>query len=337
MKNIHFTKEGRRFIIAVVLIGFASLNTGNNLIYLLFSMMLALSLISFVAAFVNLRGLDARVDFQETIYAGMPVKVGITMNNRKFFPSHSVSVELPLGLSRKLYLPVVKRGHTRMDFDDVVIRKRGRYYVRDFKLRTGFPFIFLFMDKAVSFDREIIVYPGSLDVSTLLKDVQSDFSDRETVKKGHEGDFLFSREYLYGEESRNIDWKATAKTQKTMVKEYSRRDERFATVILDNGGRSEGEAFEKAVSLSSSLCSEFIERGYYVRLITYGKVVPFGNGTVHLFKMLDILAAVTETYAPDYVIGEPVEGLSFLVYSSDMPGLSGTASSFSGVFDARDL
>ena len=68
MLNIHFTREGRRFLIAVVLIGFAALNTGNNLIYLIFSMVLSISLISFPVALINLKGLKpCTVDFREPV------------------------------------------------------------------------------------------------------------------------------------------------------------------------------------------------------------------------------------------------------------------------------
>ncbi|UCF86687.1 MAG: DUF58 domain-containing protein, partial [Nitrospiraceae bacterium] len=294
MKGIQFTKEGRRFFIAVVLIGFASLSTGNNLIYLLFSMMIALSLIAFNLALMNLRRLSCDIHIREPVYADSPVKVDITMKNRKFIPSYSISVVLPVGLSRELYVPVVRKGESRLDFPNVVITRRGRYFLRDVRLKTGFPFIFLYLSRRLAYNRELIVYPAIVDVSSFMRDMQSRFSERETIKKGQEGDFLFSREYIYGEESRNIDWKATAKVQKTMVKEYSKRDERFVTLLLDNGGSAEGSTFEKAVSVTASLCLEFIERGFYVRLMTCGKVVPYGNGRVHLYKILDILAAIQE-------------------------------------------
>jgi hypothetical protein len=62
MKKIQFTKEGKRFLIAVVLMGFASLNTGNNLIYLLLSMMLSITLISFDAVVIKLKGIAVQLN-----------------------------------------------------------------------------------------------------------------------------------------------------------------------------------------------------------------------------------------------------------------------------------
>lgn len=337
MKRIQFTKEGRRFFIAVVLIGFASLNTGNNLIYLLFSMMIALSLIAVALALMNLRRLSCDIHLREPVHADSPMNVDITMKNRKVIPSYSISVVLPVGLSRELYIPVVKKGESRRSFPNVVISRRGRYFLRDVRLRTGFPFIFLYLSRRLAYNRELIVYPAMVDVSSFLKEMQSRFSDRETIKKGQEGDFLFSREYVYGEESRNIDWKATAKVQKTMVKEYSKRDDQFVTLILDNGGSAEGSTFEKAVSVIASLCMEFIERGFYVRLMTCGKVVPFGNGRVHLFKILDILAAIQEMKVHECPVGDSLEGMSILVTSSGVSSFSRIAPLCTGVIDARNL
>jgi uncharacterized protein (DUF58 family) len=337
MKKIHFTREGRRFFIAVVLLGLASLNTGNNLVYLLFSMMLAISIIAFVVAVVNLRGLACSVEFQEPLYAQTPFKGTVLVHSKKLLPSYSVSVVIPVELSLQLYFPVVKGKVSRLSFDDAVIGRRGKYYFRDLRLRTGFPFIFMYVYRTFPYNREIIIYPRIIDVSSLLAPIQSQVLERETLKKGFEGDFLFSREYLYGEESRNIDWKATARTQKAMVREYSSRDERFVTVILDNGGGADEEAFEKAVSISASICSEFIEKDFYVRLVTCGKIVPFGIGRLHLFKILDILAGVKEQNLQDCPISESLEGLNILVTCSDDSSFSRIIPLCSGVIDARNL
>ncbi len=259
------------------------------------------------------------------------------MDNRKWTPSYSASVVFPRNISKPLYIPVVETGTNRFSFRSVIIDRRGKYGIEGFQLRTGFPFLFLYMHRNIRDRKELIVYPQIIDATAFLNDAQMQFSERETVKKGHVGDFLFSREYVYGEESRNIDWKATAKTRKTMVKEYAERDEQFMTVILDNGNMPEISGFERAVSIAASLCYELIERGHFVRLITCGKVVPFGNGRVHLFKMLDILAEIRVNKTEECMPGEPVEGLSILVTCSDVSGFSKIAPFCSKVIDARNI
>jgi uncharacterized protein (DUF58 family) len=142
---------------------------------------------------------------------------------------------------------------------------------------------------------------------------------------------------VYGEESKNIDWKATARTQKTMMKEFSMGDDLLATIILDNNSDVDDDVFEKAVSIAASICSVFVERDYYVRLITCGKVVPFGKGKMHLFKVLDILAGVQILNAAGCPVDELTEGTNILILSSENLVFSGIASQCTGIIDARHI
>jgi uncharacterized protein (DUF58 family) len=334
MASIRLKKEGKRFLIAVVLIGFASFNTGNNLIYLIFSLMLSITLISFVLAVVNLRGLRVQLSFKEPIYAETPYSLEVEVENSKAIPSYSVSIILPFE-GQRLYLPSIKRGVSRRGFEGIIIRKRGRYRVKELRLMTGFPFIFMYLYKSLEWDAEVIVYPQIMDIRPLLVDMVPLPAETGRPRITHDGEFIFAREYVYGEESRRIDWKATARTQKTMMKVFSKGDERLATIILDDAGGGMEDDFEKAVSVCASLCSELIQMGYYVRLITCRKVVPFGRGRVHLFKILDILAGIRQVDAGRCPVEELSEGLSIAVLCSDSPGISGIASQCSGVIDAR--
>jgi uncharacterized protein (DUF58 family) len=337
MSAITFTREGRRFMIAVVLIGFAAFSTGNNLIYLLFSLMLSISFITLAVSFMNLRSISCSIDLREPLYAQTPFHLDVTYSNRKRIPSFSVSLLFPAGIADHLYTPEIKKGLDKKSFNGVVIRKRGRYHLGDFRLSTGFPFIFMYISRTVPLAKDILVYPELIDVSTHLDEIRSQPSQREAGRIGQDGDFIFSREYVFGEESRRIDWKATAKTQKTMVREYASNDERLATVILDNASGSSNDVFEKAVSVSASFCKELIQRGYYVRLITCGKIIPFGNSREHLFKMLDILATIRKADEKEYYEGELPEGLSLLVRSADTTCFPGIEGACSGVIDARDV
>lgn len=335
MRSITFTREGRRFMIAVVLTGSAAFITGNNLIYLLFSLMLSISFISLSVSYINLRRISCSIDLREPLYAQTPFHLDVTYSNGKKIPSFSVSLFFSDVVAERLYSPIVKRGIDKKSFDNVVIRKRGRYHLDDIRLSTGFPFIFMYASRTVPFNKDTLVYPEIIDVSSHLDEIRSRPSLREAGKIGHDGDFLFSREYVYGEESRRIDWKATAKTQKTMVREYASQDDRQATVILDNAGGFNHDVFEKAVSLSASLCSELIQRGYYVRLITCGKIIPFGNSREHLFKILDILATTGKADGDAYCEEASPEGLSLLVRSADTTCFPGIEAACSGVIDAR--
>jgi len=334
MTRIRLKKEGRRFLIAVVLIGLASFDTGNNLIYLIFSLMLSITLITFITAAINLRGLRFELVFKEPIYAETPYTLEVEIENSKPIPSYSIYIILPFE-GQRVYIPSIKGRVNRVSFDRLIIGKRGRYRIKGFSVMTGFPFIFMYLYRWMECDTEVIVYPRLMDIRPLLMDMVPLPAETGRPRITHDGEFIFVREYVYGEESRKIDWKATARTQKTMMKVFSKGDERLATIILDNAGGGREDDFEKAVSVCASLCSEFIQRGYYVRLITCTKVVPFGRGKVHLFKILDILAGVRQMDGGKCPVEELSEGLSIVVLCSDSPGVSGAVSQCSGVIDAR--
>lgn len=335
MKNIHLKKEGKRFLIAVVLIGFASLNTGNNLIYLIFSMMLSITLISFLLALINVSMIKIRPLFKEPIYANTHFRFNIEIDNLKPFPSYSISLSLPLEIDQRLYLPTIKKGFNRIVFDNITVKRRGRYIIKDLRMMSGFPFIFMYLYKRIGYNAEIIVYPQIIDVLPLIKDIKPLSSESRLQRVDYEGEFLFVREYVFGEESKRIDWKATARTQKTMTRVFSKGDENLVTIILDNSGSGEDVVFEKAVSITASLVSEFIQRDYHARLITCGKVVPFGKGRTHLLKILDILAGIEQLNHGKCPVEELADGFNILVICSDSSNLSGIIPQCSGVIDAR--
>ncbi len=90
------TGVGIAYVITVLLIGIAALNTGNNLLYVIVSAMLAAILVSGLASAVVLRGLELDVRLPEQVFAGRPAPARILVRNRRrWLPSFSISV-IPL-------------------------------------------------------------------------------------------------------------------------------------------------------------------------------------------------------------------------------------------------
>jgi len=90
------TREGIVYLVVVVLIGVAALNTGNNLLFIVVSAMLAAIIVSGVASATILRGLELDVGVPEHIFAGEPVLVRLSLRNlRRVLPSLSLSVVPP--------------------------------------------------------------------------------------------------------------------------------------------------------------------------------------------------------------------------------------------------
>ncbi len=94
------TGVGIIYVVTVLLIGVAALNTGNNLLYVIVAAMLAAIVVSGAASAMVLRSLELDVRLPEHVFAGRPTLGKIILRNRRrWLPSFSISV-VPLQQKR---------------------------------------------------------------------------------------------------------------------------------------------------------------------------------------------------------------------------------------------
>ncbi len=127
------TREGLVYLAIVLVIGVAALNTGNNLLFIVVSAMLAAILVSGVASAAILRRLELDMGLPEHVFAGESVQGRMTLHNvRRLLPAFSVSVVPPKG----------RRGHKRLKWERSVFvypsrapRDKQWVHVPDLSLR----------------------------------------------------------------------------------------------------------------------------------------------------------------------------------------------------------
>ena len=100
MEILHFavrttvTVEGLLFIVFLMVIAFAAWNTGNNLLYLVLSAMLAFLVAANLIARLSLGDVAVQLRFPDHIFAGEPASLNVTLlNHKRFMPSYSIMVE----------------------------------------------------------------------------------------------------------------------------------------------------------------------------------------------------------------------------------------------------
>ena len=87
------TRAGIVYVVTVVVIGIAALNTGNNLLYIIVAAMLGAILCSGLASALVLQSLQLDVRVPEHVFAGRQAMARIALRNlRRWLPSFSVSV-----------------------------------------------------------------------------------------------------------------------------------------------------------------------------------------------------------------------------------------------------
>jgi uncharacterized protein (DUF58 family) len=331
------TREGKRFILAVVLIAVAAVNTGNNLIYLIFSLMLSFILLAVVLLRMNLSRVSLKASIDHPVFAGEQTYVSFTIkNSKKLLPAYSIRVTAS-GAVHPAYCAYIAPKDSVKKEIKITFKNRGLYSYGKFFLRSGFPFILFEKSTAVKVSGEVLVYPALMDVEQIITDI-SGLEGTGIAKTTGIGNEIHSiREFRYGDDWRNIHWKASAKTSNIMVKEFALTDIRKITIIIDNLLPSRRGVFEKTLSLGGSLAQYFLDAGYFVRMLSCKKVIPFGTGGEHLLKVLDILALLQEEDALDCPVSHDSEGYTILLLKSGNSSFSKYSSSADMVIYADSL
>ncbi|HZT57165.1 MAG TPA: DUF58 domain-containing protein [Pyrinomonadaceae bacterium] len=317
------TAGGVVFVSIFVVVAFAAWNTGNNLLFLIFSVLASTLFVAWSAARVSLRDLVVTARFPDHIFAGEPAPVIVTVNNTKrFLPSFSVVVEArsraeeqgarrlfrrrPREQKRVLayfmYVPHRARVEQRVE---QTFERRGRVLVTGFEISTRFPFGFFRLRRRLrARDVEIVVYPKPLGAGDELHLLPVDAGKLEAQRRGAGHDLHSLREYQPRDDVRHIDWKATARAARLIVREFTAEDERRVHIALDtfvdsgadvnsgtnDAGDDAAERFERAVTLAASLVTHFIAERAEVRLTDGDSDSRYGVGREHLYATLRRLA-----------------------------------------------
>ena len=298
-RRLKFTREGRYFFFIALAIGFAAVNTGNNLLYLLLGMTLSLIVASGVLSEQVLRKLAIRRDLPPELFAERPFLVGVELQNtKKRIASYSVELEdLADGrlLDKKCYflkIPAGRAQHTSYRF---TFPRRGLHRFEAVRISTKFPFGLFRKSRDLPLPGEVIVFPAVVDVSDLVRGARIGTGEAPTGRAGHGEDFYAMRTYREGEDQRVIHWKTSARAGRLMVRETEQASSRRVALYLDNAcaepaDPSRLEDVERAIARAASLAAHFIERGFRVRLVTRTAQVPEGAGRAHLRQLLRTLA-----------------------------------------------
>lgn len=86
------TREGVIYLAAVLVISIAALNTGNNLLFIIISAMLAAIVVSGIASALTLRRLRIEMSLPEDVFAQRPVVARLRLTNKRFLPVFSIQV-----------------------------------------------------------------------------------------------------------------------------------------------------------------------------------------------------------------------------------------------------
>ncbi len=280
------TTGGGIFLVIVVVVGFAAWNTGNNLLFLILSVLASTLFVGWMAARASLRDLVVSARFPDHIFAGEAAPVIVTLRNlKRVLPSFSTLVEA--------------RGPIDDREVEQLFPERGHVLIDGFELSTRFPFGFFRRRRRLrARNVDLIVYPKPEPISDELHLLPMYAGRMASLRRGAGHDLFSLRDYQPQDDLRHIDWKATARARRLTVREFTSEDERRITIILDTRAAPDNEeakfaeTFERGVTLAASLVSHFIDERADVRLILGTDSGKYGSGLEHLYDCLRRLALV---------------------------------------------
>lgn len=315
-RRLSFTRLGKLFTGMTLLLGFAAVNTGNNLLYLLLGVMLALIVVSGVLSESVLRALTVTRRLPERAFAGHPAPAALLVRNDKpRVPSFSLQVlERVEGLADEqrpgVYLLRVDAASQAKAPLRLVFPHRGRWRLLGFEVATRFPFGLFRKSRDLPAPAELVVYPSPVDPPPLPELAVAARGEAPRRQIGHGGEIYGVREHRPGEDARDLHWKLSAKRDQLISREYEAERSRQVMVCLDNRGAAlrpdgrrlpaatEHAELELAVSLCAGLARDLLRRGFLVGLATRGSRVDPGTGAAQLDRLLHALALVRFSTQP---------------------------------------
>lgn len=243
-QRVHYriTLAGFLYCLAVAFTGSAAFLSGNNLLFLIFTAMVSLLLVSGFLSRLVLSGLELELLLPEHVSARTPTAARLRLRNlKRLTPSFSIELagkpdprhQTPSILSAPLYFPLIP-GHGVVEASaEVIFPRRGRHRDNLFVLSTRFPFGFLRKSTTVELHRETIVYPALTPDDSLADLLDALAGEIETHLRGTGRDFYRIRPYETSDSARHVDWKATAHTGSLHTREFTRDDRRAVEIFLD--------------------------------------------------------------------------------------------------------
>jgi len=284
--GLKLTRAGFIYIFITLLLGFAAVNTGNNLLYLMVSALLGFMAVSGVLGKWNLDRVSVRFHPPDEIYDGLPTLLGIELlNQRRWLPIFLMEIVVA---ERNAFFPVVDPQQGLQKSLEMNLSGRGRRQLPAVTVRSRFPVNFFIRSRGLIINQAVTVFPAPQHCSDLRQtDPGGGQGTQQNWQKGYDGDINRIRNYQGGEPLKSIHWKLSARHDRLKVKELSAVTRK--PVVLDLA-ELPGPGIEQRLRYASYLVTRWLRDGWPVGLKAGSLELPPGTGQRQKLLLLQALA-----------------------------------------------
>ena len=213
--------------------------------------------------------------------------IRLTVTNPRPRPLLPSRMEMPVGLGRAVFVvptltprAVHERGFV------LPTQRRGIVTVGPVLAVQRDPVGLLQRERSLTEAQNIHIHPRTLRLNTVLHGVLRDIEGAVTQDlSSSDVAFHALRDYVPGDDRRNVHWRTTARTGRLMVRQFeeTRRSSLLVLLSTRQDDYAGEEDFETAVSIACSLTMDAIQDGREVRFVTQIGSLPTSSS----LRMLD--------------------------------------------------
>ncbi|MDH5308188.1 MAG: DUF58 domain-containing protein [Myxococcales bacterium] len=300
-RRLHPTGAGWSFFAFTFAVGFAALNTGNNLLYMILALMLAFLVLSGALSESALRGIQVRRRLPRELQAGSDALVALEIRNtQRRVAAFAIGIEDRMDgalgaecAAGRCFVLRIGPGHSEVRSYRLRPERRGPLAFRGFLVFTRFPFGLFSKSLLIDAPEQTLVYPAIDPVA-----IPAEFGatrargERVSTQVGAGADVRGLREYAPGDSLRRVHWRSSLRAGALLVREAESEQDAEIEVRLRTAGEIQGDAFERRVRGSASEIAALLDAGTRVALRTECDYFPADAGPRQRARLLSFLALV---------------------------------------------
>ena len=266
---------------------YAASSQNNAAVYLLLFVLTAVFLVSIPHTLINLAGVTVTLESVQPAFVGQEVSLPLEVMNDSRAIRYGIELAVS-GSNRKRqridHIPSHKAARVTLRLP---VRQRGEHSVEILYLTSAYPLGFIRFLKKFASSQTYIVYPKPAGEVRLPSSFVLRRDGRPLTEFGEGDDFAGVRPYVHGESQRHIDWRAVARGQSLITKQFTAEAE--GVVYLDFSAVRSADMEEKLSQLALWVIEAERARRPYALRLPGTQILP-GVGQAHFHQCLRALS-----------------------------------------------
>jgi uncharacterized protein (DUF58 family) len=277
------TRHGLLFALLLLVMLLGAINYANSMGFVLTFLLGSLAVVSILHTWRNMARLTVSAGKSAPVFAGQAARFQICLDNAGNIPRYAIGLSVAKDTAG--FTDVAPRHLVCLEFS-LPATRRGLLHAPGFSLFSTFPLGLFRTWSRLNLDMSCLVYPRPASENLPLPVAQAQTGQGLRHGEGHD-DFSGLRTYHSGDSLRHVAWKAMAREQGMLTKQFSGEAQQELWLDWDALPGMESEARLSRLA-RWVLDADAAAQRYGLRLP--GRVLPPATGAEHRRQCLETLA-----------------------------------------------